>query len=89
MKITHIAGVSSVMKAYGKNVKKMTGVKKATDKVEISSVAKELQVARKAFDELPEIREDRVAEIKQLMISGEYHPSVEDTVEKLMSSVGF
>ncbi len=88
MKITHVAGVSSVMKAYGKNVTKVTDVKKAGDKVEISSVAKELQVARKAFDALPEIREDKVADIKKLMASGEYHPSAEDTIEKLLSSVG-
>lgn len=86
MKIT---GISNVMRAYGKTIKKISEIENVgTDKVEISKAAKELQLARKAFDALPEIREDRVAEIKTLMASGRYKPSAEEVIEKLMSQVG-
>lgn len=83
MKIT---GISNVMRAYGKNIKRVSGTENiSTDRVEISSEARELQAAKKAFDALPEIREERVAEIKTLMASGKYKPSAEDVIEKLMS----
>ncbi|MDO4753370.1 MAG: flagellar biosynthesis anti-sigma factor FlgM [Bacillota bacterium] len=89
MKITQSTGISNVMRAYGKNVRRVAGTENvAKDKVEISSTARELQAAKKAFDALPEIREDRVAEIKSLMASGKYKPSAEEVIEKLMSHVG-
>lgn len=89
MKITQSTGISNVMRAYGKTMKKATGVEKAgSDKVEISAAAKELQVARKAFNALPEIREDKVAEIKELMASGKYKPDAEEVIEKLLAHVG-
>lgn len=89
MKITPSAGISNVLRAYGKHTKPVKGAEKtATDTVEISRAAKEMQVAKKAFDALPEIREDRVAEVKALMASGQYKPSAEDVIEKLLSSVG-
>ncbi len=88
MKVTQSVGISNVMKAYGKHVKRTTKAKEATDKVEISSAARDMQVARKAFDSLPEIREDKVADIKQQIASGTYKPSAEQVIEKLMSDVG-
>lgn len=86
MKIT---GISNVMRAYGKNIRRVSGTENiATDKVEISKEARELQAARRALDALPEVREDKIAEIKTLMASGRYKPSAEDVIDKLMSHVG-
>lgn len=89
MKITQSSGISNVLRAYGKNIKRVSSAENiAKDRVEISSEARELQAAKKAFDALPEIREDKVAEIKTLMASGKYKPSAEDVIERLMSHVG-
>ncbi len=89
MKITPSAGISGVLRAYGQGVKKLGAAEKtASDKMEISQAAKELQAAKKAFDALPEIRQDKVAEIKALMASGNYKPTAEDVIEKLLSHVG-
>lgn len=47
-----------------------------TDKVEISSFGQAYQIAKKAIAETPEIREDRVAEVKIRIKNGDY--DVED-----------
>lgn len=89
MKITPSAGITGAVRAYGKSVKKLEATGNAgTDKMEISQAARELQTARKAFDALPEIRQDKVTEIKTLMTSGNYKPTAEDVIEKLLSHVG-
>lgn len=85
MKITQSTGITNVLKAYGKTTKRVAHTNAvAADKVEISELAKEIQSARKAFELLPEIREDKVSEIKKLMASGQYRPSAEDVIDKLL-----
>lgn len=89
MKITQTTGISNVLRAYGKNVRKMSGAEKVgADRMEISAAAFEMQVARKALDSVPEIREEKVAEIKKLMASGQYKPSAEEVIEKMLSRIG-
>lgn len=82
--------IQNVLKSYNKQVKKTESADKvafANDKVEISSAARDIQVARKALEEVPDIRTDKLDEIKTLMASGNYKPSAEDIVEKLLSGV--
>ena len=78
------------MKSYNKtvdNVKKKDKVSLSPDKIEISDAAKEYQVAMQAFKELPEVREDRVSEIKEQIKDGTYKPSSEDIAKKLLESL--
>lgn len=82
--------IQNVLKSYNKQVKKTESADKvafANDKVEISSAARDIQIARKALEEVPDIRTDKLDEIKTLMASGNYKPSAEDIVEKLLAGV--
>ena len=90
MKITNQMNVQNVLKTYGKNIKQAETLEKAgivSDKVEISSMARDIQVARKALSNAPEVRTEKLDEIKQLMASGNYKPSAEDIVDKLFSGI--
>ena len=94
MKITNqmnVQNVQNVLKTYGKNVKKTESADKlgfANDKVEISNEAREIQLARKALAEVPDIRSEKLEEIKNRMASGNYKPSAQDIVDKILSGVG-
>ena len=82
--------IQNVLKSYNKQVKKTESTEKvafANDKVEISSAARDIQIARKALEEVPDVRTDKLDEIKTLMSSGNYKPSAEDIVEKLLSGI--
>ncbi len=90
MKITNQMNVQNVLKTYGKSVKHAEVLEKAgvvSDKMEISSMARDIQVARKALLDVPEVRTEKLDEIKQLMASGNYKPSAEDIVDKLFSGI--
>ena len=71
------------------NTKKTKNVANAsysggTDKVEISSFGQAYQIAKKAVAEAPDVREDRVAEIKARIASGSYDFSDEAIAEMLV-----
>jgi negative regulator of flagellin synthesis FlgM len=90
MKITNQMNIQNVLKTYGKNVKQAEALEKVgmiSDKVEISSMAREIQIARKALSDVPNVRTEKLDEIKQLMASGNYKPSAEDIVDKLFSGM--
>jgi negative regulator of flagellin synthesis FlgM len=90
MKITNPMNIQTVLQTYGKSVKKTEAtekVVKASDKVEISSAAREIQIARKALSDVPDVRTDKLEEIKQLMASGNYKPTAEDIVDKIFSGI--
>lgn len=87
MKIQGHPHLQQIMKAYGKSAPKTaktSGLKFEEDKIEISSQAREIQVAMKALKELPDIREDKVRDIRAQIQSGSYHPTGEDVAEKLL-----
>lgn len=94
MKINHqlnVQNVQNVLKTYGKNVKQTESVEKSSfvnDKVEISSEAREIQIARKALSEVPDVRSEKVEALKGQIASGNYKPSAEDIVDKLLSGIG-
>ena len=91
MKIQGNPNIQSIMKAYGKTAhkaKKTEGQKFEKDKIEISSQAREIQVAMKALKETPEVREAKVNEIKAQIKNGTYNPSAEDVAEKLLGRIG-
>jgi len=91
MKIQSNPNIQKIMKAYGKTppkAKKAEGMKFEEDKIEISTQAKEIQVAMKALKDLPEVREDKVNEIRAQIKDGSYKPSSEDVAEKLLERIG-
>ncbi len=54
------------------------------DRAEFSREAATFQKAREAAKKAPEIREDRVREIKEALARGEYSVSARDVAEKML-----
>lgn len=55
----------------------------SSDSLEISSMAKDYQVAKKAASETSDVREDKVKDIMERMKAGTYNVSIEDVAENL------
>lgn len=55
------------------------------DEISISTAAREMQEARKAVEDAPDVREDKVAAIKKQIQEGTYRVPAEAVVEKLLS----
>jgi negative regulator of flagellin synthesis FlgM len=83
-----IDALSQVSQLYGANgVKKTSAPVKtaATDKVEISSFGRELQIAKQAVKESPDIRQDKVSDLKNQINNGTYNVSPESFAQKILS----
>ncbi|MCR5829779.1 MAG: flagellar biosynthesis anti-sigma factor FlgM [Lachnospiraceae bacterium] len=57
-----------------------------SDSLEISRTGKDMQVAKAAVAAAPDVREDRIAAIKQAIANGTYSVSDEDLANKLLES---
>jgi negative regulator of flagellin synthesis FlgM len=55
-----------------------------TDTVVISDAAKRIQEARAQLDKIPDVREDKVAELRGQILNGTYDINAEKTAEKLL-----
>jgi len=55
-----------------------------TDTVVISEAAKRIQEARTKLDEVPDVREDKVAELRNQIQNGTYQVDAQKTAEKLL-----
>lgn len=82
-----IEAYSQINKIYNTEVTK--SVKNATkkngnDKLEISQVGRDYQVAKNAVAESSDVREDLVAEYKRRINAGEYNVSASDFANKLI-----
>jgi len=55
------------------------------DVFEMSSVGKDYQIAKQAVLNTPEIRKDRVDDIKSRLDAGTYNVSDDDLIDKLLS----
>lgn len=57
------------------------------DKVSLSQTSKEMQLAKNAVAESPEIREERVMQIKQALADGRYEINPEKIADKLVGTL--
>ena len=73
------SNVKSTVKAKGSSF---------SDKLEISQTGKDYQVAKQIVARTPDIREDRVNDIKQRMEAGVYNVSAEEVADKLIENSG-
>ena len=55
-----------------------------TDTVVISDAAKRIQEARAQLDEIPDVREDKVAELREQILNGTYQENPEKTATNLL-----
>ncbi len=87
-----IDAYNQVAQAYGVNkVKKASsaysaGGAGAIDQVSFSSIGRDMQIAKTALANVPDIREDKVAAIKSAIADGTYNVSNETFAEKLASA---
>lgn len=88
MRIDAYNAVSQIYQAN--STAKAQSVKKShstSDKFEISSEAKTYQTAKSAVSEAPDVRADKVAQIKAQMEAGTYHISAAAVADKMLSQV--
>ena len=93
MKITP-NGNSIPIEAYVNNVQdkkttappkdKTANVGAKTDTVDISDAAKRVSAARDELDRIPDVREDKVAELKAQVENGTYKVNAEEVAEKML-----
>ena len=55
-----------------------------TDTVVISDAAKRIQEARAKLDEIPDVREEKVADLRNQIQNGTYQADAEKTADKLL-----
>lgn len=85
MKVT---GVNQIMSAYHAQTSPAKKTEKSnatqgTDTFSLSPAAKDIQVARQALAQVPDIRQDKVDQIKAQLESGTYHVTGKEVAEKL------
>jgi negative regulator of flagellin synthesis FlgM len=68
------------------SVNKKREVASYSDKLEISQSAKDYQTAKEAVSAVSDVREDKVAYIKEQMASGKYSVSSEAVADKILST---
>ncbi|MHB8129453.1 MAG: flagellar biosynthesis anti-sigma factor FlgM [Mobilitalea sp.] len=86
MRIDAFNKVSELYKTS--NVKSMAKAKGSSfsDKLELSQVGKDYQVAKQIVARTPDIRETKVNDIKQRMEAGAYNITIEDVADKLIAN---
>lgn len=86
-----IDAYNAVSQIYQSNsvaaVKRADGAKTASDKLEFSQTAKTYQTAKAAVGSAPDVRMDKIAEIKARMADGTYKVSSQDIAEKIVSGM--
>ncbi len=83
--ISQIYGNNSTTKTTKKSVAGSSDIK---DQISFSSVGKDLQVAKAALKNVPDVREDKVNALKESINNGTYNVSGEAFADKLLAAYG-
>ncbi len=86
MRIDAYNTISQVYQSNTSYKTKAANASYGSDKVEISTYGKEFQAAKAAVSQAPDVREDKVAEIKAMMNAGTYYVSGMDFANKLVDN---
>lgn len=85
MRVDAINHVSQLYKPASTQKAGKTEELKKRDAYEISQPAKDYQVAKKAVAEADDVREDKIASLKEALASGTYNLSSQEIAEKIVS----
>lgn len=85
MRIDAYNQVNQIYKTNNKVKTQKTSKTSKRDKVELSSFGKAYQVAKQAVDNAPDVREDKIADIKARIDNGTYDVSAESFADKILS----
>ena len=87
-----VVDISGIQQAYGtqpkRRVSSVSNTGYGRDAVEISNIGRSFQIAKDAVKGASDIREDKVAALKEQIASGTYEVSGESFAEKLMEKLG-
>lgn len=89
MRIDAFNRVSQLYQANSTKKTLNTGKKGSPDRVEISRLGQDVQAARAAVAKAPDIREDRVAAIRERMDAGTYTLDMDALADKLLTGYIF
>lgn len=81
--ISQVYGTQKVSKSYGAG---SIGSVNATDKVSFSNVGRDMHIAKAALNNVPDVREDKVAQLKASIAGGTYQVSPESFADKLIAA---
>ncbi len=84
MRIEAYAQVQQLYQSQKVNRSQKTGKISQTDKVQISSLGKDIQIAKAAVADAPDIREELTAPIKARIQNGTYAVDNETFADKLL-----
>ena len=83
-----IDAYNQVAQLYGTQTKmktqKVASAYSVSDQVSISQAGRDYQIAKNAVSQASDIREDKVAQLKQMVDSGEYNVAPDDFASKLL-----
>ena len=79
----YVNNINDKQKAENTSDKAETNVAK-TDTVNISDAAKEIQEVRKELDNVPDVRADKVEQLKNQIENGTYEIKSEEIAEKML-----
>lgn len=81
--ISQIYGNQPVKKSYNAST---YGTTSTTDQVSFSTMGKDMQTAKSALKEVPDVREERINALKESIANGTYQVSAESFADKLMAA---
>lgn len=85
MRIDAFNQVSQLYKANNKQNVTKVETNGYSDKVEISQEGKAYHIVKQVLTQTPDIREEKVNAIKQMMQSGTYNISAEEVADKMVN----
>ena len=86
MRINQV-NLDKLQKSYQQNEKKIKQkqAQRKHDKMDISNQGKKMRQIKEKLDELPDVREDRIAELKEKIEQGEYKVDSEQLARKILN----
>ena len=81
--IAQVYGSQPVNKKYNSS---QIDAASTQDQVSFSAAGKDMQIAKNALNNVPDIRQDKVNELRARIANGTYQVSAEDFAEKLMAA---
>ncbi len=88
MRIDAYNQINRIYQASGKPAASKAGASKKTDKLEISQFGRDYHIAKQAVAAAPDVREDKVADVKARIEAGNYDVSVDELAAKLAAKYG-
>ena len=89
MRIDAINRIYSTYSAQATTGSKGVEKVKGKDEVDLSNVAKDFASIKRMLSDVPEVREDKVQDIKQKMEDGTYDVSSKDVASKILSQFNY